>query len=112
MRIFDFNQFLSMPKIFEYLGIAIRFYANEHEPIHVHALYDDAELKVEFEIVNKEIVGISYKRVAGKEDFSPTQLKELEKLVNEYKYLMVDEWINYFVLHAKPTLRKITKRIR
>lgn len=47
-----------MPKIFEYLGIAIRFYANEHEPIHVHALYDDAELKVEFEIVNKEIVSI------------------------------------------------------
>ncbi|WP_461044454.1 DUF4160 domain-containing protein [Spirosoma harenae] len=34
-----------MPKIFEYLGIVIRFYANEHEPIHVHAQYADAELK-------------------------------------------------------------------
>lgn len=58
-----------MPKIFEYLGIVIRFYANEHEPIHVHALYGDAELRVEFEISNKEIVGIVYKRVAGKEGF-------------------------------------------
>jgi hypothetical protein len=24
-----------MPKIFEYLGIVIRFYSNEHDPIHV-----------------------------------------------------------------------------
>lgn len=100
-----------MPKIFEYLGIVIRFYANEHEPIHVHAQYADAELKVEFDIANKEIVSITYKRVAGKDDFPPAQRKELEKLVNEYKYLMLDEWINYFVFHAKPTLRKITERI-
>ncbi len=100
-----------MPKIFEYLGIVIRFYANEHEPIHVHAQYADAELNVEFEIVNKEIVDIVYKRVAGKDDFPPAQRKELEKLVSKYKYLMLDEWINYFVLHTKPTLRKITKRI-
>ena len=25
-----------MPKLFEYLGIVILFYSNEHEPIHVH----------------------------------------------------------------------------
>lgn len=25
-----------MPKIFEYLGILIFFYSNEHEPVHVH----------------------------------------------------------------------------
>ena len=29
-----------MPKIFEYLGILIFFYSNEHEPIHVHGKYD------------------------------------------------------------------------
>ena len=28
-----------MPKIFEYLGILIFFYSNEHEPIHVHGKY-------------------------------------------------------------------------
>ncbi|MCW5910180.1 MAG: DUF4160 domain-containing protein [Cyclobacteriaceae bacterium] len=28
-----------MPKIFEYLGIVIFFYAHEHEPIHVHGRY-------------------------------------------------------------------------
>ncbi|WP_245949201.1 DUF4160 domain-containing protein [Echinicola strongylocentroti] len=26
-----------MPKIFEYLGIVVYFYSNEHEPVYVHA---------------------------------------------------------------------------
>ena len=25
-----------MPKLYEYLGIVVYFYSNEHEPIHVH----------------------------------------------------------------------------
>ncbi|MBU1665197.1 MAG: DUF4160 domain-containing protein [Gammaproteobacteria bacterium] len=25
-----------MPKLYEYMGLVILFYANEHEPIHVH----------------------------------------------------------------------------
>ena len=28
-----------MPKIYEYLGILIYFYSNEHEPVHVHGRY-------------------------------------------------------------------------
>jgi hypothetical protein len=28
-----------MPKIFEYFGIVILFYSNEHEPVHVHGKY-------------------------------------------------------------------------
>ncbi len=34
-----------MPKIFEYLGILIFFYSNEHEPIHVHAKKGEYESK-------------------------------------------------------------------
>jgi len=37
-----------MPKIYEYLGILIFFYSNEHEPIPVHAKYDEFESKAEF----------------------------------------------------------------
>ena len=25
-----------MPKLYEYFGLIILFYANEHEPVHVH----------------------------------------------------------------------------
>ena len=37
-----------MPKIFEYLGIVIMFYSNEHEPIHVHGKFQAQESKAEF----------------------------------------------------------------
>ncbi len=33
-----------MPKIFEYLGILIFFYSNEHEPIHVNLKVSRAKL--------------------------------------------------------------------
>jgi hypothetical protein len=32
-----------MPTIYEYLGILIFFYSNEHEPIHVHGKYNEFE---------------------------------------------------------------------
>ena len=41
-----------MPKIFEYLGIVIYFYSNEHEPIHVHAEKSGFESKAESFIVD------------------------------------------------------------
>ncbi|MBT0812820.1 DUF4160 domain-containing protein [Litoribacter ruber] len=44
-----------MPKIFEYLGILLFFYSNEHEPIHVHAKKGGYESKAEFYILNGEI---------------------------------------------------------
>ena len=36
-----------MPKIFQYLGYIIRFYTNDHLPIHVHVGYQGKEVKVE-----------------------------------------------------------------
>ena len=36
-----------MPKLFEYLGIVIFFWSDEHEPIHVHGRYSDSEMKAE-----------------------------------------------------------------
>jgi hypothetical protein len=28
-----------MPKLYEYFGLRVFFYANEHEPVHVHGFY-------------------------------------------------------------------------
>ncbi len=32
-----------MPKIYEYFGLVILFYSNEHEPVHVHCKYQEKE---------------------------------------------------------------------
>lgn len=63
---------LVMPKIYNYLGIIILFYSNEHEPIHVHGKYDEKESKDE---------------------------------------IIIEKWINYFVLHKKMTCENIKKKI-
>jgi len=59
-----------MPKIYEYLGVLIFFYSNEHEPIHVHGKYEGLESKAEFYIVDGKIVEIKIKMVKGVKTFN------------------------------------------
>ncbi len=33
-----------MPKLYEYFGLIIMFYANEHEPVHVHGKSQKAKV--------------------------------------------------------------------
>jgi len=40
-----------MPKLYEYFGLIILFYANEHEPVHVHGKYHDRESRAEIIVV-------------------------------------------------------------
>ena len=55
-----------MPKIYEYLGIIIMFYSNEHEPVHVHGKYQGFESKAEIIIEDGKIVDIIVKDVKGR----------------------------------------------
>ena len=68
-----------MPKIFEYLGILIFFYSNEHEPIHVHGKYDGFESKAEFYIVNGKIVEIKIGPVKGSKPLTDKKLSDFRR---------------------------------
>lgn len=50
-----------MPKLYEYLGIVIFFWSNEHEPIHVHGQCQGKECRAEIYVENGEIVAIEIK---------------------------------------------------
>ncbi len=54
-----------MPKLFEYFGLIILFYSNEHEPIHVHGKYQSTESKAELIIENGHVVDIRFSSVQG-----------------------------------------------
>ncbi len=56
-----------MPKLYEYLGILIFFYSNEHEPIHVHARKGEYESKAEIIVVNGKVNEIVISNIKGKE---------------------------------------------
>lgn len=98
-----------MPKIYEYLGIIILFYSDEHEPIHVHAEYNGNIVKVSFFIRDGKIYRVTYIVVAGK--FPPSKLKELKKFISLYKDKIVWAWDRYFIWKSKVEFERITKKL-
>ena len=101
-----------MPKIFEYLGIIIFFYSNEHEPIHVHASHDSSESKAEFYIIDGKISEIRIKLVKDRRPLNGAQLKDFEKFLDVYADKIVQKWIDYFVYHKEVEFERITKKLK
>ncbi len=100
-----------MPKIFEYLGVLIFFYSNEHEPIHVHGKYNGLESKAEFYIVEGEIIEIKIKLVKGCKPLTGSKLKDFEVFLEKYGDKIVEKWIDYFVYHKNVEFEKINTKI-
>jgi Domain of unknown function (DUF4160) len=101
-----------MPKIFEYLGILIFFYSNEHEPVHVHGKYEKCESRAEFQIIEGKITEIKIKDVKGRKPLSGSKQKDFEDFLVAYSDRIVQKWIDYFVLHKNVEFEKIYTRIK
>jgi len=101
-----------MPKIFEYLGILIFFYSNEHEPIHVHAKKGEFESKAEFFITNGLITEIKITAIKGAKPLTGKDLIDFKVFLENYADKIVEKWINYFVYHKDIEFEKITKRLK
>lgn len=101
-----------MPKIFEYLGIVLFFYSNEHEPIHVHATYGSFESKAEFFIVDGKISEIRIKLVRGKKPLTGAKLKDFKDFLDVYGDKIVQKWIDYFVYHKEVKFEKISTKLK
>jgi hypothetical protein len=101
-----------MPKIFEYLGILIFFYSNEHEPIHVHAKKGECESKAEFFIINGEISEIKITNISGTLPLKGKELNDFKIFLENYADKIVEKWINYFIYHKEVEFEKITKRLK
>jgi len=101
-----------VPKIFEYLGISILFYSNEHEPVHVYGKYQGYESKAEFTIIDGKVSAIIIKDVRGKKPLPANELKEFKKFTNVFKDDIVQKWIDYFVYHKQLHCIKIEGRVK
>jgi hypothetical protein len=101
-----------MPKIFEYLGIVIMFYSNEHEPIHVHGKFQGLESKAEFIIIDGKIIDIKISNVKGKKALSKKELKEFTRFVGKFKEEIVQKWVDYFVYHKSIQCIKIEGKVK
>ena len=54
-----------MPKLYEYFGIIVLFYSNEHEPVHVHGKYQGREMRAEFVIEDGRSISSIVRYEAG-----------------------------------------------
>ena len=101
-----------MPKIYEYFGIVIMFYSNEHEPIHVHGKHQGMESKAEFTIIDGKVIEITIKNVKGRKPLPNKILNDFNTFVNVYSDQIVQKWIDYFVLHKQVECEKIERKAK
>lgn len=101
-----------MPKLYEYFGLIILFYANEHEPVHVHGKSQDRESRAEIIVVNGEITEIRYSDVAGRAPLGTADMRHFEELVSFRAADIVSKWIDFFVLHKPVKSERIMRRLK
>lgn len=101
-----------MPKLYEYFGIVVMFYSNEHEPVHVHGKYQGHEMRAEIIVVNGLVQKISYSPVSGRPALPATQHRYFQELVESRAEAIVGKWIDFFVLNKPVQSETIGRRIK
>ncbi|MCF7817635.1 MAG: DUF4160 domain-containing protein [Kiritimatiellales bacterium] len=100
-----------MPKLYEYFGLVVLFYSNEHEPIHVHGLYQGRECRADLIVVDGKVVDIHFHSVKGRQALGNAQLRDFRILVEKYSADIVRKWVDYFVMHKTIQPEMINRRL-
>jgi hypothetical protein len=100
-----------MPKLYEYLGINVSFFACDHMPIHVHGRCEGKETKAEITIENGEIK-IRYVTIKNRAPLQPQKQKDFETLVEHEVENIVRIWNEFKQSGIAPAPQRITRRIR
>lgn len=101
-----------MPKLYEYFGLIVMFYANEHEPVHVHAKCQGREARAELIILDGVVTEFRYGAVTGRPPLEPSELRFFEELVTARADDIVAKWIDFFVMHKPVKPESITRRLK
>ncbi len=101
-----------MPKLYDYFGLVVMFYSNEHEPIHVHGKFQGRESRAEIILVNGSVNEIRYTSTQGRAPLDANESRFFQELVAAKADDIVAKWIDYFVLHKSVSSETITKRLK
>jgi hypothetical protein len=101
-----------MPKLYEYLGITVFFFAGEHLPVHVHGRYAAEETKAEIITANGKIVAIRLRRVVNRRPLTGKAREHFLELVNAKSEDILKKWNDVFVMNKVVHPEIITRRIK
>lgn len=77
-----------MPEVIRVLGFILKFYANDHEPIHIHIIKGESEAV--FEVSEEKVI------LRNHYDMKSKDLKMAEKLATKYSDLIIKTWEDFF----------------
>jgi hypothetical protein len=101
-----------MPKLYEYFGLIVMFYANEHEPIHVHGKAQGREGRAELILVDGVVAEIRFSAAAGRPPLDEGEMRSFQEIVRARADDIVAKWIDFFVLHKSVAPERITRRLK
>jgi hypothetical protein len=101
-----------MPKLYEYFGLIVMFYSNEHEPVQVHGKCKGREMRAELTIVNGVVTAIQYSATAGRPPLQDNELRYFQEVVSARADDIVAKWIDFFVMHKPIQSERITRRLK
>lgn len=101
-----------MPKLYEYFGLIVMFYSNEHEPVHVHGKFQGRESRAEIIVVDGTVEEINYTSVAGRAPLDANEMRFFQEVVEAKADDIVTKWIDFFVLHKSVASERITRRLK
>lgn len=88
------------------------FYANEHEPVHVHGKFQGRESRAEIVVLNGVVTEINYSAVAGRLPLDTGELRHFREIVTARADDIVGKWVDFFVLHKPVRPERITRRLK
>jgi hypothetical protein len=101
-----------MPKLYDYFGLIVMFYSNEHEPVHVHGKFQGRESRAEIILLNGVVHEIVFAAVAGRAPLENLEMRHFQELVKAKADEIVGKWIDFFVLHKSVSPERITQRLK
>ncbi len=101
-----------VPKLYEYFGLVVFFYSDDHLPIHVHGRHGDRMSKAEIVVEDGGVVAINVRPAPPYRPLEGTALADFETLVTRRASEIVEKWTAYFVLNQRVHPERITRRLR
>jgi len=77
------------------------FYANEHEPVHVHGKSQGRESRAEIIVLNGVVSEIRYASVLGRGPLDANEMRFFEEIVTVRADEIIAKWIDFFVLQGR-----------
>ena len=101
-----------MPKLYEYFGLILLFYSDDHDPMHLHVQHGTREGIIMLIIVEGRLVDLRWRAKRGASMLTEKSQREAETFVRAMKEDIVAKWTDFYVEHKRIKPLRITRRVK